>query len=57
MKGKVKAIPEGFHTLTTSLVVRDAAQAIEFTRRHLVQRSAGSFTALMVKPSAMLNLR
>ncbi len=30
MKGKVKAIPEGFHTLTPALVVRDAAQAIEF---------------------------
>ncbi|NJD77193.1 MAG: VOC family protein [Candidatus Methanoperedens sp.] len=33
MKGKVKAIPEGFHTLTASLVVRDAAQAIEFYKK------------------------
>ncbi len=30
MKEKVKAIPEGFHTLTTSLIVGDAAAAIEF---------------------------
>ena len=33
MAGKVKAIPEGFHTLTPHLVVRDAAQAIEFYQR------------------------
>jgi PhnB protein len=32
MKGKVKAIPEGFHTLTPALTVRDAAQAIGFYR-------------------------
>jgi len=33
MKGKVKAIPEGFHTLTTSLVVLDAVKAIEFYKK------------------------
>ncbi len=30
---KVKAIPEGFHTLTTSLVVSDAVKAIEFYKK------------------------
>ncbi|MCX9013098.1 MAG: VOC family protein [Candidatus Methanoperedens sp.] len=30
MKAKVKAIPEGFHTLTPTLVVHDAMKAIEF---------------------------
>jgi uncharacterized glyoxalase superfamily protein PhnB len=33
MGGKVKAIPEGFHTVTPHLVVRGAAQAIEFYQR------------------------
>lgn len=31
--GKVKAIPEGFHTLTPYLIVREAARAIEFYQR------------------------
>lgn len=30
---KIKPIPEGFHTLTTTLVVRDAAKAIEFYKK------------------------
>jgi PhnB protein len=30
---KVRAIPEGYHTLTPHLVVRGAAQAIEFYKR------------------------
>jgi PhnB protein len=30
MPGNVKAIPEGFHTLTPSIVVREAARAIDF---------------------------
>lgn len=30
MPGTVKAIPEGFHTLSPLIVVRDAARAIEF---------------------------
>ncbi|MCZ7356667.1 MAG: VOC family protein [Candidatus Methanoperedens sp.] len=30
---KTKAIPEGFHSLTPDLVVRDAAEAIEFYKR------------------------
>ncbi len=34
MKGKVKDIPEGYHTLTPALVVRDAAAAIEFYKRY-----------------------
>ncbi len=33
MAEKVKPIPEGFHTLTPYLVVRDAARGIEFYKR------------------------
>ena len=33
MAKPVKPIPEGFHTLTPQLVVRDASQAIEFHKR------------------------
>ncbi len=33
MPGKVKPIPEGFHTLTPHLVVRDAPKAIEFYKK------------------------
>ncbi len=33
MAGNVKSVPEGFHTLTPHLVVRDAAKAIEFYKR------------------------
>lgn len=33
MTGKIKAIPEGFHTLTPYLVVREAARAVEFYKR------------------------
>ena len=33
MTGKVKAVPDGFHTLTPHLVVRNAPQAIEFYQR------------------------
>ena len=33
MAKRVKHIPEGFHTLTPHLVVRDASQAIEFYQR------------------------
>jgi uncharacterized glyoxalase superfamily protein PhnB len=33
MAGTSKPIPEGFHTLTPHLVVRNAAQAIEFYKR------------------------
>ena len=29
----VKAIPEGYHTLTPSITVRDAASAIEFYKK------------------------
>jgi uncharacterized glyoxalase superfamily protein PhnB len=32
-RGKVKPIPEGFHSLTPYLMVRDADRAIEFYRR------------------------
>ena len=32
MAGKTKAIPEGFHTLTPSLVVNDAAGAEEIEK-------------------------
>jgi len=33
MKGKVKPIPEGFHTATPRMFVRGAANAIEFYQR------------------------
>ena len=33
MAGKVKAVPEGDHTITAHLSVRDAAKAIEFYQR------------------------
>lgn len=35
MSDKVKAIPEGFHTLTPHITVRDAAGAIEFYKKAL----------------------
>jgi PhnB protein len=33
MANKVKPVPEGFHTLTPALVVRGAAEAIEFYKK------------------------
>jgi uncharacterized glyoxalase superfamily protein PhnB len=33
MASKTKAVPEGSHTVTPSLVVRDASRAIEFYKR------------------------
>jgi PhnB protein len=33
MATKAKAVPEGFHTLTPYLTVRDAAQAVEFYKK------------------------
>ncbi|HLY60035.1 MAG TPA: VOC family protein [Terriglobia bacterium] len=33
MSTKAKAVPEGFHTITPYLVVRDAAKAVEFYKR------------------------
>ena len=33
MAGKVKAVPEGTHTITAHLSVRDAAKAIEFYQK------------------------
>src|SRR5258705_4421748 len=35
MPSKVKAIPDGFHTLTPHITVRDAAGAIEFYKKAL----------------------
>ena len=35
MSGKVKPIPEGYYTLTPYLIVRNAAQAIEFYKQAL----------------------
>jgi PhnB protein len=35
MPASVKPIPEGFHTITPSLVVRDAAKAIDFYKKAL----------------------
>src|SRR5438132_10739396 len=33
MTNRIKAIPEGFHTLTPHLIVKDASQAIEFYKK------------------------
>jgi PhnB protein len=33
MAGKTKRIPEGYHTITPHLVIRNAAQAIDFYKR------------------------
>jgi hypothetical protein len=33
MTPKVKSIPEGYHSVTPSLVVREGAKALEFYRR------------------------
>ncbi len=33
MTDKVKAVPDGFHTLTPHLTVRDAARAIDFYKK------------------------
>ena len=33
MSGNVKPIPEGFHTVTPYLIMKDAAEAIEFYKR------------------------
>lgn len=33
MNTKAKAMPEGFHTITPHLVIRDAAKAVEFYKR------------------------
>jgi PhnB protein len=33
MAGKVKTIPEGYHTMTAALTVNDAARAIDFYKR------------------------
>jgi uncharacterized glyoxalase superfamily protein PhnB len=32
-KSKVRAVPEGFHTITPHLVIRGAAAAIEFYKK------------------------
>ena len=33
MPDKVKAVPEGFHTITAHITVRDAARAIDFYQK------------------------
>lgn len=33
MTNRIKAVPEGFHTLTPHLIVKDASQAIEFYKK------------------------
>ena len=35
MSSKVKPIPDGFHTMTPSLIVNDAAKAIDFYKKAL----------------------
>jgi PhnB protein len=43
MKGKVNPIPEGFHTVTPRMYVRDAANAIEFYKQALGATELGRF--------------
>lgn len=42
MAGNVKAVPEGIHTITAHLVVRDAAKAIEFYKKAFGAEVQGS---------------
>jgi len=42
MSDKVNAVPPGFHTLTPHLVVRNAAQAIEFYQKAFGAQSLGT---------------
>jgi PhnB protein len=41
MAGQVKAIPEGMHTITAHLVVRDGEKAIEFYKKALGAEQVG----------------
>ncbi len=41
MAGKVKAVPEGSHTITAHLVVRDADKAIEFYKKAFGAQTVG----------------
>jgi PhnB protein len=43
MKGKVNPIPEGSHTVTPRMYVRDAANAIEFYKQALGATELGRF--------------
>ena len=45
MKTQVKAIPDGFHTLTPHLVVKGASDAIEFYKRAFGAEEIGRLTA------------
>ena len=45
MAQQVKAIPEGYHTVTPDLVFRDAAQAIEFYKKAFGARELMRFHA------------
>ena len=50
----VKPIPEGYHTLTPFLTVRDAMSAIEFYKKRLARKNAASRRVRMAK-SCTLN--
>jgi len=45
MAQKVKPIPEGYHTLTASIVVSDAARAIDFYKRAFGAVEVGRFAS------------
>jgi PhnB protein len=51
MSKKVKAIPEGYHSVTASIVVREAAKAIEFYKKAFgaeeLRRFPGPFGSIM----------
>src|SRR5437867_10262834 len=41
MAGNVKPVPQGYHTITPHLVVRDAAKAIEFYQKAFGGKTVG----------------
>jgi PhnB protein len=45
MIGKVKAIPDGYHTITLSIIVQDAARAIDFYQKAFGAREIGRMTS------------
>jgi PhnB protein len=54
MTTRTRAIPEGFHTLTPHLIVKGAAQAIEFYKKAFSAEEINGFRDQMASPSCML---
>ena len=51
----VKAIPEGYHSITPYLVVNNASVAIDFYKRDLRQEKHTDILVRMERASSMLN--